>query len=234
MASASRPAWTPLEWVTVPTTLPVLPFPAYEVRPRFFSDRLCLRELKESDIELLAKLRSQPEVMKWTGQGRPDVDLSATRTHLATMLPPNDVSMFEFAISLKATDEFIGIGGCHKMNGELGWPVMGYMFRSEFWGQGFATEFVACFLDAWWQLPREEAKLQVDRATVNDENNSQLQSECLIAVTVDDNTASQNVLRKCGWSLVKVWTEPDVRDPSKEEVLYGFAATAATKPQRWP
>lgn len=168
--------------------------------------------------------------MKWTGQGRPDVDLAATRKHLATMLPPHDGSMFQFAICLKETGEFIGIGGCHKMTGELGWPVIGYMFRSEFWGQGFATEFVNCFLDAWWSLPREETDLQVDRATIDDREAPKIQNECLIAVTVEDNTSSQNVLRKCGLSLVKVWTEPDLRDPTREETLYGFAATANLKP----
>lgn len=226
--ASQLPSPTPLEWMTVQTTLPRTPFPSYEVRQQFQSDRLQLRGLYETDLEFLVKLRSQPEVMKWTGQGCPDENLAATRRSLATMLPPNDVSMFNFAICAKTTGEFIGIGGCHKMNGELGWPVLGYMFRSEHWGQGYATEFVTCFLNAWWQLPRIETELQVDQATV-DYISSGRARECLIAVTTEDNTASQHVLRKCALKIVKSWTEPDLRDKTTDILLLGFAAASTTQ-----
>ncbi|KAH8179510.1 acetyltransferase (GNAT) domain-containing protein [Sarocladium implicatum] len=223
--SAQVPQPTEMDMVEVRTTLPLTPFPTYDTRQVFSSERLVLRDLKPTDLDLYARLRGQPETMKWTMQGRPDSDMESTRNMLEKMLPPNDVTMFNFAICLKETDEFIGLGGCHKTNGELGWPVIGYMFRSEFWGQGFATEFLNCFLGAWWSLPRQETTLAVDRETAKKSEAEGLCTECIIAVTVEDNIRSQKVLRKCGLQLVKIWSEPDSHDETKDEVLYAFAAT---------
>lgn len=217
------PAETNFEWVTVRTTLPVTPFPAFAVREQYRSSRLCLRELRAEDVQALGILRQQPEVMMWTGQGCPDKDVAATETHLKTMLAPHDVSMFNFAICLGDTGDFIGIGGCHKAAGEFGWPVIGYMFRSEFWGKGYATEFVQAFLRAWWSLPRVQVDLRVEKSTVAESDGAGLHREVMTAVVVDGNDASLNVLRKSGWSIVKQWEEADLRDKEKTVLLYGLS-----------
>ena len=212
------------EFVTVKSTLPKFPLPPNHERPIFRTERLILRPVKEDDLEALHALRLQPEVMVWTSQGKPDADIDATRQNLARQLPPRDIEGYNCAICLAETGEFIGIGGNHMRDGEMGWPVLGYMLRKEAWGKGYATEFVRGFLDIWWALPREEAEVKIDKSTVRGEG--EIQEELFTAVTVDDNHGSNNVMKKSGFELTKAWKEEDLRDPTKTVTLYGWVMKA--------
>lgn len=216
------PPTTNLEWVTIKTTLPKLPYPPFETRPHIKTGRLLLRPLRPSDADELHGLRSQAEVMVWTSQGKPDVDLEATKKVMTARLP-NDMVNYDFAICLAETGKLIGTGGSHMRVGELGWPVLGYMFRKDAWGKGYASEFLNTFIDAWWALPREEVNLKVDSSTVGSIE-GEAQEEVIIAVTVENNPASQNVLRKSGFQHLKVWEDEDPNQPGVMEVLYGFGA----------
>ncbi|KND91161.1 hypothetical protein TOPH_04146 [Tolypocladium ophioglossoides CBS 100239] len=213
---------SPLEWVAVKSTLPAVPYPPLDSRPDIRTERLVLRRTLESDLEAWHALRLQPEVMKWTGQGKPDKDLEWSRERLAKRLAPEGDAKYEFIICLASTGEMIGVGGCHRADGELGWPVNGYMLRKEFWGKGYATEFVNGFLETWWALPRAEVDLKVEKSTVEHAAEDGRARECIVAVTLDSNRSSQNVLAKCKLHLVKVWEEADLRDPAQTAVLCGF------------
>lgn len=216
---ASSPP-TKLEWVKVKTTLPKQPFEPIATRPHIQTERLLLRPLRESDHEAVFELRSQPEVMIWTTQGKVDVDIEATRKLMAPRFPPNDGTNFDFAICLAETGQLIGVGGSFKRSGELGWPVVGYMLRKEAWGKGYGTEFLQGFLKAWWALPREEIEHEVEKSTV--EGDGDVKNECIVAVTVTNNIASQNVMRKNGLELVKVWEEEDLQESGGMVTLLGF------------
>jgi RimJ/RimL family protein N-acetyltransferase len=217
-----------LQYVAVATTLPARPLIAHAARQPLVTDRLIIRPCTEQDLEALHVLRTQPEVMEWTAVGRIDADLAETRTKLDQNLPPHDADTYNFALCLRSSGQFIGMGGCHKMEGELGWPVIGYMFRQEFWGQGYATEFVKSFLEAYWKLPRSDYQIDVDRQTVlaspspNAERNEA--EELLTAITAESNKASQRILTKCGFRLMRTWKERDSQDPSGQSqvVLHGF------------
>lgn len=216
------PSITPLEWVTVKTTLPKTPYPPIDTRQPIATSRLILKPVHESHAEAMHALRLQPEVMKWTLQGKPDVDMAATRAVMALRLPPNDKLNYDWSIFEAATGEFVGIGGSHMRTGELGWPVVGYMFKKEAWGKGYATEFLKAYLEHWWTLEREVVDLKVGKDTV--EGEGELKREMLVAVTVEDNKGSQGVMRKCGLVPAKVWEEADVHDPSVSVKLLGFVA----------
>ncbi|KAL6701372.1 acetyltransferase domain-containing protein [Trichoderma pleuroticola] len=212
---------TSLEWVTVKTTLPKA-YPPMSEREPIRTERLILRPYAATDLNDFHLLRIQPEVMKWTSQGKPDTDLAQTEKVLADRLPGTDgESAYEFAICWAETGEMIGTGGSHMRVGELGWPVVGYMFRSEFWGKGIATEVMSAILKAYWALPREEVEIKVEKSTV--EGESERQPERITAVTLDTNGPSQNVLGKLGFKLVKKWEE---EEPNTKvmELLYGYAA----------
>jgi RimJ/RimL family protein N-acetyltransferase len=212
-----------LEMVTVRTTLPLRPLSPHATRKPLITERLILRPCTADDLAGLHRLRTQPEVMVWTSVGRVDRDLDETRSKLALSLPPHDADTLNYALCLKATGEMIGIGGSHKMRDSLGWPVIGYMFRKEFWGMGFGTEFVQAFVAAWWELPRVEVEIEVEKATVvvgTAGDGSAV--EMLTAITADSNGASQRVLQKCGFSLAKKWEEQDLRNLDDEILLYGF------------
>lgn len=216
---------TPLEWVTVKTTLPTLPLPLHGDRPPVRTERLILRPFQKTDTQALHELRLQPEVMMWTMQGKPDADLTATEKVVEFKMPPYDKENHDYAIIVAETNQLVGVGGSFKRDGELGWPVFGYMFRKEAWGKGYATEFVKAYTALWWELPRSETEVKVEKSTVIGEpGDDGLVPECLVAVTVVPNKGSQNVLNKAKFKLAKVWEEPDLHDASQMETLYGYAA----------
>lgn len=105
-------------------------------------------------------------------------------------------------------------------DGELGWPVLGYMLVKEAWGKGYTSEFLSAFLDAWWDLPREEVEIKVDANSVRGEG--EIKKEMMSGITTDDNKASQNVMRKAGFELVSVFEEEDLRDSDAMVTLYGY------------
>ena len=219
---------TPMEWGTVKTTLPAVPYPLLDGRPDIRTERLILRRTLESDLDGWHALRLQPEVMKWTSQGHPDPDVEWSREQMKKRLAPLGDAKYEFVICVAETGEMIGTGGCHMVVGELGWPVIGYMLRKEFWGRGYATELVNGFLKAWWALPRGEAALTVDVSTLDDDGGAVgcdgqvVARECISSFTREDNRASRRVMCKAGMSLVKVWEVIDMRDGKTPIDLYGY------------
>lgn len=219
MELTTRP---PLDYITVKTTLPNYPLPSNGERKPFRTQRLTMRPMTEDDLEFLRSLRSEPEVMIWSTQGRPDKYIEQTKESLGLRLPPNDVKGYDWAICLSETGEPIGLGGTGMWSGELGWPAMGYSFLKAHWGKGYASEFLKGFLDQWWSLPRNEVEISVDKNTVRGDGD--VKEECVSAITIGDHVASQNVLKKCGMEFATSWTEPDLRDLSQEVTLHGFVA----------
>lgn len=209
-------------WPLVKTTLPARPFPPNSARPTLTTDRLIIRPLDPGDLASLHVLRTQPDVMINTAQGRIDTSIDETRPRLDFFLTPNDAKTFNCAICLKTTGEMIGIGGCHELSSMFGWPAIGYMIRQEYWGRGLTTEFLRAWLDLWCQLPREEIELAVDPRTLPDGEATGTVPELVVAYTVEDNTASQRVLGKCGMEQCLTMREPDLRDPSREVELWGY------------
>lgn len=208
--------------VKVKTTLPIQPYPPHGQRPPIRTERLILRPLQESDAEAMHILRTQPEVMQWTYQGKPDADMAQTKTDMARRFPPNDVSNYDFAICLGETDELIGLGGSNKRLDEMGWPAVGYMLRTEAWGKGYGTEFLKAWLEAWWALPRHEVEIEVDADTVNGGEGDAVVAERFVAGAAEINKGSHNVLKKCGFQPVKTWEDDDGRKEGDKMVICGF------------
>ncbi|KAH8906051.1 hypothetical protein BR93DRAFT_928657 [Coniochaeta sp. PMI_546] len=144
--------------------------------------------------------------MQFTRVGHIDLDEAETQAWLAKFLPPNDALTHSSAITLRETGEVIGSGGTHMLQGELGWPELGYMFRTEFWGKGYATEFLRAYIESWAKLPRAEVEIKVDPRTVTGKG---VAEEQIIAVTAEVNKGSQKVLQKCGWEHFMTWPGSD-------------------------
>ncbi|PON28993.1 hypothetical protein TGAM01_v202101 [Trichoderma gamsii] len=215
--AASKP-----KWATVKTTLPARPLPLNASRSPVTTDSLLIRPLVPEDARSLHILRTQPEVMANSPQGRPDKDLEETQQRLSPFLSPNDEKTFNCAICLKDTGELIGIGGCHQLVSMFGWPAIGYMIRTEFWGQGLATEFVKAWLESWCELPRAEAELEIDRRTLLSDEDEESSPEQVTAFTLVDNIGSQRVLEKAGFERFLTWEEADLRDPALQVTLIGY------------
>ncbi|EKJ74843.1 hypothetical protein NXS19_001877 [Fusarium pseudograminearum] len=212
----------PLDYVKVKTTLPVYPLPPNSERKPFQTKRLTMRPMTQDDFKHVRAVRTEPDGMIWSTQGRPDIEMEETQKSLDRRLPPNDVKGYDWLISLTETGEFVGLGGSCVWSAELGWPAIGYQFLKAHWGKGYASEFVKGYLDHWWSLPRTEVEISVDKNTTL--GDSEVQDECISAVTVGDHAASQNVLKKCGMEFASSWTETDGKGFSEGIILHGFFA----------
>lgn len=221
---APFPDATEKKWVTIRSTLPPIPYVDSHSNIVLETPRLVLRPLAETDLEALYVLQTQPEVVKWRSTERPDASIDVTREDLLKRLANQE--SIDFAICVKQTNDVIGVGGTHRRKGNLGFPVIGYTFRFEAWGKGYATEFVEAFLKFWWTLPREEVELEVDESMVEGEGD--LKREFINSVVIEKNIASQRVMEKAGAVARKFWREQDLAHP---EAQIGLIAYAAQRPE---
>lgn len=190
--------------------LPILPRPSQT--PAISTPRLLLCPFKADDYSVLRKLRTTPEVMRWTHQGRIDLTEHETRAWMDNFIYENDEKKrrnYNFVVWSRESAEndspksaeteklsFIGVLGVISLAGLHG-PEVGYLFLPEAWGKGYATEALNGFTRTWWELP-------LDKYTAS--SNSQGQRK-LFAVTSKSNTGSAKVLAKCGWSIAGQGTE---------------------------
>ncbi|KAI1498707.1 acetyltransferase domain-containing protein [Biscogniauxia marginata] len=190
----------------VRTTLPSIPLPPDPERPTIQTERLLIRPLQHDDAQSLHVLRTQPEAMTGTRLGKIDRGIEETREVLTSLINSADKS-FLFGVFLASTGDFIGEGGVHTIKSDTGWPEIGYKIKREYWGRGYATEFLRAVLDAWWRLPRCNVDIEVYASAVGEAKTE----EHVYANAAISNPASQRVLEKLGFERFRVWTEPDTQ-----------------------
>lgn len=210
------------------TTQPILPFPA----PPITTARLFLRPIAQYDLQDFHTMRTQIDVMIWTSTGKIDGDLDATQSWMNKFLPPNDKNTFNYAIEeLSDPGRVIGVLGLPW----VGEPEAGYMFRTEAWGKGYATEALKAWLDYYWSLPREEIEMVIPEENKESALDARPKGErelvqarrkdgkeILVAVTTKENMASQRVLSKCGFERVQVEEVEDSREPTGKVTLVTY------------
>jgi RimJ/RimL family protein N-acetyltransferase len=170
------------------TTRPIFPMSLAS----FTTERLLVRPYLPSDAEDMFILRSQPEVMKWTSSKVPDADIAKTREWIASALPPIKGDTFRFAIEERSQPgRVIGVIGIFFADP----PECGYMFRTDMWRKGYATEALRAWLEVYWALPRKEVTLEG-----RDVGEHGTETESLLAETALANAGSRRVLVKCGFT----------------------------------
>lgn len=146
------------------------------------TERLWCRPIAQGDLASLEQLYRDPTVMRYNG-GHP---LSAAQTaeRLQSYLDAWASAGFgDYALLLKATEGFIGIGGIQprssteELEGEIGWVL-----APAYWGQGLATEFARAMIAVG--LERFSLERIVARADAR-------------------NGASIRVMQKAGLTLVR-------------------------------
>lgn len=112
--------------------------------------RLLLRKLSLNDAQdYFNKLTSDPEVTKYLTYDT-HTDVKQVRVHLEDLMEKYKTnSKYKWAITLKETNEFIGVislndyseayKDCNN-NSLLGSTDFGYMLAKVYWGKGYATE----------------------------------------------------------------------------------------------
>jgi len=101
--------------------------------------RLLLRRFEPGDSEHLHAIIGDPDVMRFVGDLKP-FSPQRTRTMIADAMAHYEQRGFgEYAIICKATVELIGYGGFTILP-ERACPEIDYIFRSDQWGRGLASE----------------------------------------------------------------------------------------------
>lgn len=194
------------------------------------TSRLQLVRLTEDHVPGYHAIWSDPFTTRWSSHGH-CATLEDSREWMSALLPDVNPKGVNYAVLLRADIDLdlaeiaqaqarhgtLGPGGDGDGDGEtvlrpggfLGWvgtwrsdpePEVGLIFHRSTWGVGFATEALGAFLEVFW---KERPEFEHLEAWVDEEN-----------------SASSNVLRKCGFQLVErlegdyilKWMVPELRN----------------------
>ncbi|MBG0568615.1 GNAT family N-acetyltransferase [Actinoplanes aureus] len=155
------------------------------------TSRLLLRRWRSDDLDGLASVNAQPEVMRYIHDGR-TLDRAATAERLAAYQRHWDEHGFGlYAVEIKATGELAGFTGLAVPTFlpeimpavEIGWRL-----GRAYWGRGVATEAAQAV------VAHARAELGLRR---------------LVSIHVVGNEASARVMVKLGMSLERETVQPD-------------------------
>ncbi|HTL80126.1 MAG TPA: GNAT family N-acetyltransferase [Bacteroidia bacterium] len=111
----------------------------------FETERLRFRDMRADDAEILFELNSDPEVVRYTGDGAFE-SIEATRKFIGERLKQYTLDGYgRWIAALKDSGEIVGWCGLKKhANGSTD---VGYRFFRRHWGKGFGTESCKASLD---------------------------------------------------------------------------------------
>jgi RimJ/RimL family protein N-acetyltransferase len=153
--------------------------------PDIHTDRLLLREYRETDFSDIHEYATDPEVVRYVpfGPNTEDETRNFIHRNLDQQQDP-DRKIFGFAIVLKSEQKIIG-GGSLKIFTE-GVTTLGYALNRRYWSKGYATEFARAVLAFGF------TQINVHRIC----------STCDI-----ENRASAHVMEKIGMRREGLWIE---------------------------
>ena len=144
------------------------------------TNRLLLRTFTEEDAALIYELNLDPDVIRYTHD--PIKDQAHASEILEKVIIPQYVlyNHGRWAVHVRSTLEFLGWCGL-KYRSELNEIDLGYRFKKEGWGKGYATEA------AWATIQYGFEKIGLQR---------------IVARAEIDNIGSWKVLEKCGMTYI--------------------------------
>jgi len=144
------------------------------------TSRLLLRTFTEDDAALIYELNLDPDVIRYTH------DPIRDRAHASEILERVIIPQYalydhgRWAVHKRSNLEFLGWCGL-KYRAELNEIDLGYRFKKEGWGKGYATEA------AWASIQYAFEKIGLQR---------------IVARAEIDNIGSWKVLEKCGMTYI--------------------------------
>lgn len=142
------------------------------------TERLVLRQFRDSDLEAYVAMTGDPEVMRYLGSG--PLNRSEAWRNMAMILGHWQLRGFGFwAVEEKQSGEMLGRVGCWRPEG---WPGLevGWALRRAYWGRGYATEAARTSLEFAFEA---------------------LQERHVISMIHGDNLPSKRVARRLGMRL---------------------------------
>ncbi len=152
------------------------------------TNRLILREIIPEDETAFFELDSDPEVHKYLGNN-PVTSIEQIRAAIQFIRQQYvDNGIWRWAVIEKSTNNFIGWAGLklitEQINNHINYYDLGYRFIKKYWGLGYATEAAKASLEYGF-----------DQLNLNE----------MYAMADVENSASNNVLKKIGFSFIETF-----------------------------
>ncbi len=137
------------------------------------TERCILREHAVEDAEVLYNLNSDPDVIKYTGDG-PFADVEETKSFIASYDHFRVHGFGRWLVQLKTTDEVVGWCGLKKRkNGEID---LGYRLFKHYWNKGYATECARASLD--YGLTELKMKVIIAESDIRNAGSIEVMKNC--------------------------------------------------------
>ena len=138
------------------------------------TERLRLRMFRADDLDNLAALLADPDVMRYVEDGQPKERDVAEKALNSIIAHWKREGFGRWAVEEKASGQFIGFGGLRSLNGT---PEVVYHMAPAYWGKGYGTE-----------LCRAALLFGFDQRGF----------DRIVAIAKPDNAASIHVMEKLG------------------------------------
>jgi ribosomal-protein-alanine N-acetyltransferase len=113
------------------------------------TERLVIRELRESDVDGAHRVYGDPEVMRYVGADGTPRTREQSAAGVARMMDGQRRNGFSlWAVELADAGEMIGVCGVVHVDGTGPDVELVYEFQRSAWGKGYATEAARACLDA--------------------------------------------------------------------------------------
>ena len=142
--------------------------------PLIETDRLRLRLFRPEDLDDLASMFSDPEMMRYVADGKPAGRDVAEKALTSVIDHWRRHGFGRWAAEDKETRQFVGFGGLRSL---FGMPEVVYHFAPPHWGKGLASELARASLRYGFEEHRFER---------------------IVAIAKPENAASIRVMEKVG------------------------------------
>lgn len=154
------------------------------------TERLRLRELTPDDVENLYRLDLDPEVTRYTHGGLP-----TPRRYVEERVIPKLLAYYDafehygfWAVEEKETDRFVGWFHFRPLADAPEEIELGYRFRKDAWGKGYATEGSLALVNKGFEV---------------------LGVRTVVAIAMPENRASIRVMEKIGMTFERAYRLED-------------------------
>ncbi|MEO7310461.1 MAG: GNAT family N-acetyltransferase [Chitinophagaceae bacterium] len=174
------------------------------INSALITERLLLRPWAEADTVPFTKMNSDPEVMKYFPKTLTADETIAILQRIRQHFVTNGFGLF--VVANKLTDAFLGFTGFSIPKFDTFFTPcveIGWRFKKEAWGQGFATEAAAACMKYGFE---------------------QLQFDKIVSFTAAINLPSQKVMQRIGMVYVCDFEHPNLPADSNlcKHVLYSL------------
>ena len=158
------------------------------IRTKLETERLRLRLFTHGDLQIMFRLNTDPDVVKYADTPAKDMEEVRQRLEQGPLSDYEKYGYGRFAVELKETGNVIGFCGI-KYLPEIDLPEVGFRYLKEYWGKGIGTEAANVCVD----FARDDLKI-----------------EKLVALIIPENIASIRVAEKLGMTkgpLIHIYDE---------------------------